>query len=115
MHENLAKFDICYITLPEPKAGSCIQGGSRPVIIVSNDVCDKYSPIVSVVPLTTRQKKRLPTHVDILGFGLPQKSTVMCEQITSIDKSSITSKIGNISNHKIRFAINKALQIQLAV
>lgn len=114
MINNLVKYDICFITLPEPKPGSSVQGGQRPAIIVSNNMCNKHSPVVSVVPITSRDKKPLPTHVSIWGYGLNCECTVMCEQITSVDKTMITKKIGNISHESVRAAINRALQIQLA-
>lgn len=114
MVNNLTKYDICFITLPEPKPGSSVQGGQRPAIIVSNNMCNKFSPVVSVVPITSREKKPLPTHVTIWGYGLSCECTAMCEQITTIDKSIITEKIGNISHEGVRTAINRALQIQLA-
>ena len=70
MISNLSKFDICFIALPEPKPGSNVQGGPRPAIIVSNNMCNKHSPVVSVVPITSRENKPLPNQVSIWGYGL---------------------------------------------
>lgn len=114
MVNNLVKYDICYVALPEPKPGSCVQGGQRPAVVVSNNMCNKHSPVISVVPVTSRDKKRLPTHVSIWGYGLNCECTVMCEQITSVDKSSITKRIGNVSHESVRAAIDKALLTQFA-
>ena len=55
------------------------QGGGRPAVVVSNDMCNRYSPVITVVFLTTREKKDLPTHVQIKSSRYD--STALCEQV----------------------------------
>ena len=109
------RFDICCVRLNEPEAGSCIQGGIRPAIVISNDMCNKHSPVVTVVPLTSRTKRRLPTHVTVYGYGLACMSTAICEQLTTIDKGQIMRKIGHISHKGVQIAIDRAISTQIAV
>lgn len=111
---QIKKYDICEVALPQAYPGSSIQGGTRPVIIVSNNMCNQHSPVVSIVPLTSKSKKRLPTHVNLWGFGLATDSTALCEQITSVDKHLITKSIGHISSEVVQSLIDRALRIQIA-
>lgn len=71
--------EIFYMTFKE-QVGSEQQGG-RPVIVVSNETCNKFSPTVTVVPLTTKDKKPLPTHVELNVEGLPVYGTILCEHV----------------------------------
>lgn len=74
-----------------------IQGGKRPVIVLQNDVGNKYSPTTIVVPLTSQLKNDLPVHADLgTQYGLKKVSTVLMEQITTINKSSLIAKIGKL-------------------
>lgn len=86
--------DIFWAEL-EKRSGS-IQSGVRPVVIFQNEAGNKFSPTVIVAPLTSsRSKKKLPTHVTISKeCGVPTDSTALMEQITTIDKSQLTDKLG---------------------
>lgn len=67
--------DIFWAQLDEDMHGGSLQTGFRPVLIVSNDKANQYSPVVTIVPITSKiGKKRLPTHVFINGCGLRQRS-----------------------------------------
>lgn len=71
---------------------SCKQSGIRPAVIVSNNRANFYSPVITVVPLTSRihKKRSLPTHVYIprgCGTGLPKSSMALAEQVETIDKN----------------------------
>ncbi len=93
---------------------SHIQCGCRPVLVVSNDKANTYSPVISVVPLTSRLTKRpIPTHVPLCGHGLPTESLALCEQILTVDKARLIRKIGTVSGPWIQKAICRALSIQL--
>lgn len=99
-----------------PKHGGSIQCGYRPVIIVQNDMGNATSPNVIVVPLTTKAKHWLPTHVDIdIDTGLSRKSIALCEQIQTISKESLIRKIGEITQlnyiEKLKLAICAALAL----
>lgn len=106
----MKKFDIFYADL-----GSGIgseQGGKRPVIIVSNNVCNEVSLIVTVIPLTTKAKKKMPTHVEITLWG--KQSTILAEQVRTISRDRLQSnKIYTIRNKNIQKEINRALIIAM--
>lgn len=75
------------------------QGGIRPVIIIQNDIGNKYSPTTIIAPLTSRQTKaKLPTHVDLCCDCLTKSSVVLLEQIRIIDKKRLTSYVGMVND-----------------
>ena len=87
-----------------------------PVVIVSNDLSNTYSPVVSVVPCTTqRRKPTLPTHVYLRGYGLSSSSIAMCEQVMPLDKSCLLQRIGTVHGWYDRLAMQHALAIQLGI
>lgn len=95
MQKNkIKRGDIFWAEL-DKRSGS-IQSGTRPVIVFQNEVGNKFSPTVIVVPLTSKQsKKKLPTHVTIpKKCGVPCDSIALTEQITTINKSQLGDKIG---------------------
>ena len=88
--------DIFYANL-SPVVGS-EQGGVRPVLIVQNDVGNKYSPTVIVAAITSKiNKAKLPTHIELPAhlYGLEKDSVVLLEQIRTLDKARLLEKIGN--------------------
>lgn len=93
------------------------QGGIRPVMIVQNDIGNKYSPTVIVVPFTSQiTKAKLPTHVEVEAgqFGLTKDSVVLCEQIRTVDKSRLKEKLGEVSDEvisKIEEAIETSINL----
>lgn len=100
------------------KNGSCEQGGIRPAVVVSNNKANANSPVITVVPLTTKiwKKPYLPTHVQIpfsVTTGLHRKSMALAEQVETIDKKKLTEKIGEISDTLLMDQITIALQIQI--
>ena len=103
-----------YLADLSPVIGS-EQGGVRPVIVVQNDIGNKFSSTVIVVAVTSKlTKAKLPTHVEIQGavFGLTQQSLVLCEQIRTIDKRRLKLKIG-ILNSDLMDKIDVAIKISL--
>ncbi len=89
--------DIYYADL-SPVVGS-EQGGLRPVLIIQNDVGNKYSPTVIAAAITSRLgKTRLPTHIDIYAdkAGLSKDSVVLLEQIRTLDKRRLKEKMGHL-------------------
>ena len=112
---TIHQFDIWFARLPM-REDSHVQGGRRPVIVVSNEVANKYSPIVSVIPLTSKvRKRRLPTHVSLCAAGLPVRSLALCEQLTVIDKRQLTTRVGTVNDPFDRAAINRAMAVQLGM
>lgn len=90
------------------------QGEVRPVLVVQNDVGNKFSPTVTVVPLTSRTKTNLPTHVEINDSCLPVLSTALVEQIRTIDKQRLIKHMGKL-NENVMNKINKAIVIQMGL
>lgn len=94
---DLRRGDVFYANLT-PVIG-CEQGGIRPVLIIQNDIGNRYSPTVIVAAVTSRLEKRpLPTHVPLTGeqIGLRQNSIVMLEQIRTIDRSRLRAYLGRV-------------------
>ena len=107
--------DIFYGDL-SPVVGS-EQGGLRPVLIVQNDIGNKYSPTVIVAAITSQiNKAKLPTHIEISAedYGLPKDSVVLLEQIRTIDKKRLKEKLGHM-NDEIIPKINEALSISVGL
>ena len=107
--------DIYYADL-SPVVGS-EQGGVRPVLIVQNDIGNRYSPTVIAAAITSRhQKAKLPTHIEINGStsGLARDSVVLLEQIRTIDKRRLREKMGEIENRSMN-RVDEALSISFGI
>lgn len=84
--------DIFFACLPNIEH-SHVQQGTRPVLIISNETGNRFSPTVTIVPLTSKMAKRpLPTHVCFEGCGLTKQSVVLAEQIQTLDKNRLGRK-----------------------
>ncbi len=111
---TLQRGDVYYADLNgiEQSCGS-EQRGRRPVIILQNNLGNKYSPTTIVAVMTTRHKKWLPTHVRVYrSAGLACYGTVCLEQIKTIDKERLEEYVGSLSP-KIMQKIEKALAVSL--
>jgi len=107
--------DIFYADL-SPVIGS-EQGGIRPVLIVQNDVGNKYSPTVICAAITSQiNKAKLPTHIEVESgkYSLVKDSVVLLEQIRTIDKKRLREKTGHLDNELMN-KVNKALIISLGL
>ncbi len=107
--------DIYYADL-SPVIGS-EQGGIRPVLIVQNDVGNKFSPTVIAAAITSqRDKTNLPTHikVDANGCGLSKDSIVLLEQVRTIDKQRLKEKMGSLDINAMN-KIDKALSVSFGL
>lgn len=107
--------DIFYADL-SPVIGS-EQGGVRPVLVVQNDIGNRYSPTVIIVAITSQiNKAKLPTHVEIKSsdYGLPKDSVVLLEQIRTIDKRRLAEKIGHVTEDTME-KVNEALLVSLGL
>ena len=112
--ENLIKRGEIYYAVLSPVVGS-EQGGVRPVLIIQNDVGNKFSPTVIVAAITSQlSKAKIPTHVELSAreYKLPKDSVVLLEQIRTIDKRRLKEKISALDNQKMR-AINLAILVSL--
>ncbi len=107
--------DIFYADL-SPVIGS-EQGGVRPVLVIQNDVGNKFSPTVIVAAVTSQiNKAKLPTHVEISAndFGLAKDSVILLEQVRTVDKRRLREKIGNLSD-VLMARVNQALIVSLGI
>ena len=92
-----------------------VQCNVRPVMILSNNLNNKYAPTLQVCPLTSKIKNNLPIHFYLEGFDLNKKSTFLAEQLTIIDKTQLVSdKIGSVDEITLKRA-EKAISIQLSM
>ena len=112
---NIKRGDIYYADL-SPVVGS-EQGGVRPVLIVQNDIGNKYSPTVIAAAITSQQfKTKLPTHisVDAAVCGLSKDSVVLLEQIRTLDEQRLKEKMGNLPETDMS-RINNALSVSVGL
>ena len=112
---SIKKGDLYFADL-SPVTGS-EQGGVRPVLVVQNDVGNKYSPTIIVAAVTSKKNKAdLPTHVaiDADGNGLSKNSIVLMEQLRTIDKRRLKERIGTIDKDRLP-EVNEALSISLGI
>jgi len=112
---NVKRGEIYYADL-SPVVGS-EQGGMRPVLIVQNDVGNKYSPTVIAAAITSQKYKTgLPTHIRVNadGCGLAKDSIVLLEQVRTIDKRRLKEKMGNLNAVDMN-RINKALSVSFGL
>lgn len=115
---NVKRGDIYFADL-SPVVGS-EQGGLRPVLIIQNDVGNRYSPTVIAAAITSRMgKNRLPTHIDLLRGadpenGLPRDSIVLLEQIRTLDKRRLREKMGHLDDATMR-EVNEAISVSVGL
>lgn len=111
---NIKRGDIYYADL-SPVIGS-EQGGVRPVLIIQNDIGNKYSPTTIIAPITSKIiKSALPTHIDINPSkqnGLEVVSVILLEQIRTIDKKRFREHIGRLDKKMVE-KVDEALKISL--
>ena len=112
---NVRRGDIYYADL-SPVVGS-EQGGIRPVLIVQNDVGNRFSPTVIAAAITSQKdKSRLPTHIQLnsTGSGLARDSIVLLEQIRTIDKQRLKEHMGRLDDNSMN-RINQALNVSFGL
>ena len=112
---SVKRGDIFYADL-SPVVGS-EQGGLRPVLIIQNDVGNKYSPTVIAAAITSKlDKTRLPTHIDIYAdkVGLAKDSVVLLEQIRTLDKRRLKEKMGHLDD-VVMSEVNNAIAVSFGL
>ena len=115
----IQKYDIFYVMLGKERNGHVQNGGStgfRPCVVINNQVACAVSPVLLVVPITSsnsKHAKELPTHLD-LGDTLKKHSVAMFEQILTVNRYQLRSKITNLSDDLIEAADEK-LKISLGL
>lgn len=112
---SVKRGDIFYADL-SPVVGS-EQGGLRPVLIVQNDVGNRYSPTVIAAAITSRMgKTALPTHISIHAqdVGLARDSVILLEQIRTIDKQRLKEKMGHLDD-VVMSEVNSAIAVSFGL
>ena len=107
--------DIFYADL-SPVVGS-VQGGIRPVLIIQNDVGNKYSPTVIAAAITSRiNKAKMPTHIELCAssYGLSKDSVILLEQIRTLDKQRLRERIGKLDTVMMG-SVDKALYVSFGL
>ncbi|MDM0633334.1 type II toxin-antitoxin system PemK/MazF family toxin [Clostridium perfringens] len=99
--------DIFYADLPNQNGSE--QSGVRPVVIIQNNLGNKYGRTLIVAPITSRDKKDLPVHSEIYNNNLERDSTILLEQVTTIDKNKVKEFVGHLTRNEL-----KKLNIALA-
>ncbi|MDW7650749.1 MAG: type II toxin-antitoxin system PemK/MazF family toxin [Bacillota bacterium] len=93
------------------------QGGVRPVLVIQNDVGNRYSPTVIIAAITSQiEKAKLPTHVEVEAkeYGLEKDSVILLEQIRTIDKQRLQDKVTELDD-RVMQRVNQALKISLGL
>ena len=113
---NVKRGDIYYADL-SPVVGS-EQGGLRPVLIIQNDIGNRYSPTVIAAAITSRMgKNKLPTHIEVYtttGAGLPRDSVILLEQIRTLDKRRLRERIGHLDEEAMA-RVNNAISVSFGL
>lgn len=111
---KVARGDVFYADL-SPVVGS-EQGGVRPVLVIQNDVGNKYSPTVIIAAITSQTNKtKLPTHVNVNPqMGLPKNSVVLLEQVRTIDKRRLRDKVGSFDSKTMQ-KVDDSLKISVGL
>ncbi|MEW5953560.1 MAG: type II toxin-antitoxin system PemK/MazF family toxin [Bacillota bacterium] len=112
---QIRRGDIYYADL-SPVVGS-EQGGTRPVLILQNNIGNQYSPTTIVAAITSQiAKAKLPTHVELNTYpgGLEKNSVILLEQIRTIDKSRLMEKVTSL-NDELMQRVNHAVEISLGL
>ena len=114
LEEELVKRGEIYFADLSPVVGS-EQGGVRPVLVVQNDIGNKYSPTVIICAITSKlSKAKLPTHIELGAkqYNLPKDSVCLLEQIRTIDKKRLKEKLSYIGKAKMK-EVERAMLISL--
>lgn len=112
---SVKRGDIYYADL-SPVIGS-EQGGMRPVLIIQNDVGNRYSPTVIAAAITSRMgKAKLPTHIDVYAdkVGLAKDSVILLEQVRTLDKTRLGEKMGHLDD-AVMSEVNNAISVSFGL
>lgn len=117
--QTVQRFEIWFAELGD-HFGSSVQSGSRPVLVISNDVANRFSSTLTVIPLTTVQKKlNLPTHIQIAetdcqmvnDHAYLRNSVALAEQVTTIGKNALLNKLGSLTSTAKQREVEQAIAV----
>ena len=117
--QMVQRFEIWFAELGD-HFGSSVQSGSRPVLVISNDVANRFSSTLTVIPLTTVQKKlNLPTHIQIAeadcqminNHAYLRNSVALAEQVTTIGKNALLNKLGSLTSAAKQREVEQAIAV----
>ena len=119
MNQQIKQYQVVWVSLPRLTDHFSCQSGIRPCVVISNNQCNKHSPVITVVPITSKRKRNLPTHYtlteeEMREANLIQESTVLGEAITSINKCCIKAIAGTLSTsaiQKVNYAVSQQLKV----
>lgn len=111
---KIKRGDIFYADL-SPVVGS-EQDGIRPIVVIQNNVGNKYSPTIIGIAITSKLKSDIPTHIHIDGskYGLEKNSVILAEQIRTLDKSRLKEKVGCLDKETLD-SVKKAIEISFGL
>lgn len=109
------QYEIWWAQLGEDNEGS-EKNGLRPVIVLSNDICNKTSPLITIAPITSNIRRMYRTNVRLHRGegGLTKEAKVCCEQIRTIDKERVTFFMGTLCNKRV-VEIKEAIKFTLGI
>ncbi len=112
---DMRQYEIWWAQLGEENEGSEKQG-MRPVVVLSNDICNSHSPLITIAPITSNIKRVYPTNVRLHRGegGLTKEAKVCCEQIRTIDKNRVTFMLGSLCDKRIE-EIKKSIRFTLGL
>ena len=111
----MTQFDLYMADLPYRENGNILRG-MHPVIVVSNNLVNRYSPVITAIPLTSKIKRLdMPTHILLYGSGLWKESMAVCEQVMSLDSSRCIYPIGHVHNSDTQAALMRGIHAQLGM
>lgn len=107
---NIKRGEIYYADL-SPVVGS-EQSGIRPILVIQNDIGNRFSPTIIGVPITSKAKVSMPTHIAIEGnkYGLDKDSIILAEQIRTLDKTRLKERVGKLDK-KVLEEVKRAIEI----
>ena len=117
--QMVQRFEIWFAELGD-HFGSSVQSGSRPVLVISNDVANRFSSTLTVIPLTTVQKKlNLPMHIQIAeadckminDHAYLRNSVALAEQVTTIGKNALLNKLGSLTSAAKQREVEQAIAV----
>lgn len=112
-YQNIKRGAVYFANL-DPGFGS-EQGGSRPVLVIQNNIGNRFSPTVIVAAITSKLKKNIPTHIKVPAeHGLEKDSVILLEQLRTIDKRRLVKKVAELDENFMNH-VDTVLKVSLGI